>query len=157
MKTTVEDTGTHFTLDPLQDKQLLHYLFSPLEIKAFDGTHDPILQFRRGKTIKIPQQINRELARLGQRKLKLFTEFISRLSKDYIKGDPALETFLYRPLIEHQLPTRLYHQLESKECKNMEDVIKLGMPGLRSMRGIGKGSIDELQRLFETNGCKGLL
>lgn len=157
MKPTANQTGTDFTLDPLQDEQLLHYLFSPLEIKAFDGTHDPILKPGQGQSIVIPPQLNQELARIGQRKVRLFTAFISGLSRERVKADPALESFLYRPLIEHGLSTRLYHLLQTKECHNMEDVIKLGMPGIRSMRGIGKGSVKALQKLLETNGCSGLL
>jgi hypothetical protein len=39
----------------------------------------------------------------------------------------------------------------------MEDVIKLGMPGIRSLRGIGKGSVKALQTLLEKNACGGLL
>lgn len=157
MKTTANQPGTDFTLDPLQGEQLLHYLFSPLEIKALDGTHDPIVQPKQGKSIVLPSQLNQELARIGQRKVRLFTDFISGLARERVKGDPALESFLYRPLMEHGLSTRLYHLLQAKECRNMEDVIKLGMPGIRSMRGIGKGSVKALQKLLETNGCSGLL
>jgi hypothetical protein len=157
MKPTANKTGTDFTLDPLQDEQLLHYVFSPLEINAFSGTHDPVLQPGQGKTITLPPQLNQELAKIGQGKLRLLSGFISGLPREPITSDPHLEKFLYRPLIEHGLPTRLYHLLLSKECKHMHDVIRLGMPGIRSMRGIGKGSMDELQRLLEHNGCNGLL
>lgn len=157
MKPTASQRGTDFTLDPLQDEQLLHYLFSPLEIKAFSGTHDPVASYGRGHPLTIPDHINRELAKIGQHKLRLFTGFISGLTHEYIKSDPALETFLYRPLTEHGLSTRLCHLLRAKDCYNMEDVIKLGMPGIRSMRGIGKGSLSALQKLLEQNGCSGLL
>jgi len=157
MKPTARQNGTDFTLDPLQDEQLLHYLFSPLEIKAFSGTHDPVASYGRGYRLAIPDHINQELAKIGQHKLRLFTGFITGLTQEYIKSDPALESFLYRPLIEHGLPTRLYHLLRAKECHNMEDVIKLGMPGIRSLRGIGKGSVKALQTLLEKNACGGLL
>lgn len=158
MKTTSNiQSGTDFTRDPLQDEQLLHYVFSPLELKALDGTHDPVVQPKQGKSMVLPSQLNQELAKIGQGKLRLLTGFISGLTKEYIKSDPALESFLYRPLMEHGLSTRLYHLLQAKECRNMEDVIKLGMPGIRSMRGIGKGSVKALQKLLETNGCSGLL
>lgn len=157
MKTTAKQTGTFFTLDPLQDEQLLHYLFSPLEIKAFEGAHDSTASCGRGYRLSIPDHINRELAKIGQHKLRLFTGFISGLTHEYIKSDPALEAFLYRPLIEHGLSTRLYHLLQTKECHNMEDVIRLGMPGILSMRGIGRGSIKALQSLLAQNGCEGLL
>lgn len=157
MKTAFNQTGTHFTLDPFQDEQLLHYLFSPLEIKAFSGAHDPIVKPRHGDSITIPPQLNQELAKIGQDKLRLFTGFISGLSRERIKSDPQVEKFLYRPLIEHGLPTRLYHLLQSKECDTMEDVIRLGMPGIRSLRGVGKGSLKALQQLLEKNGCPGLL
>lgn len=157
MKTASKQTGTDFMLDPLQDEQLLHYLFSPLELKAFSGTHDPLVQPTQGKSMVLPSQLNQELAKIGQGKLRLLTHFISRLSREHIKSDPQLERFLYRPLIDHGLPTRLYHLLQSKECHNMEDVIRLGLPGIRSMRGIGKGSVNALQKLLEKNGCSGLL
>ncbi len=157
MKTAANQTGTDFMLDPLQDEQLLHYVFSPLEIKAFSGTHDPTVKPGHGENITLPPQLNQELAKIGQGKLRLLTRFISGLSREHITSDPALEEFLYRPLIDHGLPTRLYHLLQSKECHNMEDVIRLGMPGIRSMRGIGKGSVKALQTLLEQNGCSGLL
>jgi hypothetical protein len=157
MKTAVKETGTHFTIDPFQDEQLLRYLFSPLEIKAFSGTHDSIVKPRHGENITLPPQLNQELAKIGQGKLRLLTGFISGLSREHIKSDPQLERFLYRPLNEHGLPTRLYHQLKNKECHTMEDVIKLGMSGIRSMRGIGKGSVNALQELLEKNGCSALL
>lgn len=157
MKTAANQSGTDFTLDPLQDEQLLHYLFSPLEIKAFSGTHDPVASWGRGYPLTIPDHINQELAKIGQHKLRLFTGFISGLTQEYIKSDPVLESFLYRPLVEHGLSTRLYHLLRAKDCHNMEDVIRLGMPGIRSVRGIGKGSLSALQKLLEQNGCSGLL
>lgn len=157
MKPSANKTRTYVTPDPLQDEQLLHYLFSPLEIKALEGSHDAVLKPTPGRCIALPPRLNEELARIGQRKVRLLAEFSSGLPREHIHHNPALEHFLHRPLADHGLPTRLYHLLQGKDCHTMEDVIGLSLRGIRSMRGIGKGSIRALQKLLETNGCEGLL
>lgn len=150
MKTTVNNTGT-----PCRPKgQLLHELFSPFELQFLGSIREQVGQAERQDCRALPPRLEQELVTLGLRKLRLYTEWMSRASR--LARDPQLQRFLRRPLAEHGLPTRLYHLLTEKDCQTMQDVLELGMVGVRSMRGVGKGSLQALQQLLEQHGAAGL-
>lgn len=69
----------------------------------------------------------------------------------------TFDKFLSVPLSEHNLHTRFYNMLRAMDCKTINDVLKFSVNDLMRLSGVGKKSIEELEKLLTKNDCLQLL
>jgi hypothetical protein len=72
------------------------------------------------------------------------------------KSDERIRRWLLKPLKHQELPTRIFHILNSNYCHKMEDVARKGESGIYRMRGMGKEGLNYVINLFFENGCGSL-
>jgi hypothetical protein len=137
---------------PDNNQVLLHFL-SPLELAAYKNTFQPFKYNLDGVILDIEPHMCKELYWQSKRRATALRQLLQKSKQKILKQDPELKRFLHKPLMHHNLPTRIYHVLKSNGCYNMSEVAKKGEACLKRMRGMGKIQIAHIMNLFIDNGC----
>lgn len=91
----------------------------------------------------------------GLRKL----EYIEGLASIdlFMQGHLTQKEFLEVPIKFHKFPTRLHHALRGAELFNLTEIVELGLPALKRMRGFGVKSYLDISAVLDKKGLGNLL
>jgi hypothetical protein len=141
---------------PETNPLILHFL-SPIERAAYRNKFRPFKYNLDGVVLDVDGAMCKSLyyrsrEHIGSIRYTLY-EFKVKLLK---KSDERIRRWLLKPLKHQELPTRIFHILNSNYCRKMEDVARKGESGIYRMRGMGKEGLTYLVNLFFENGCGSL-
>jgi hypothetical protein len=141
----------------LQGSHYLNHLLSPLEQAALAAGFEAFSYPVDGLHLHISGAVAANLRHIYALRLILCEQFAEQARELYEEAGPAYAPFLSQPLSELGLSTRLRHLLLRAQCDTLLDVARLGPKGLSSVRGFGPGALEELRRVFASEGYEDLL
>ena len=145
-----------YVIDKMGDDRILRHFLSPIEVAANKANYDVFTYKIEGVLFDINPELCNDLMQITFRKVKFLNDFVTKLITNKLHSNPKFEKFLYTPLIDHKLPTRLYHCLYGNDCKNLSDVLRLGRSGVLKIHGVGHNSINEIVTLLKKHECESL-
>ncbi len=159
MKTKVKpkQKTREYIISKTADERIQALLLSPIELAAYKAEYKPFQFEIEGINFDITPELCRDLMQLHFTRLRHFHEFVDKLIKTKLYSNPKYSDFLLAPLKKHELSTRVYHCLYANDCATMSDVLKLGKRGLKQIRGIGDGAMEEIKALLVKHECGSLL
>jgi|GEM_PF-1868342 hypothetical protein len=138
---------------PEHNPAILHYL-SPLERAAYNSSFGAFEYDLGGITLALDAPAAKALGRCAKEHIASLRNILYQTKVNYLtQSDARIRRFLFSPLEQQILPTRIYHLLKESRCRHMADVALLGESALKNKRGMGKGTISYLINLFTQNGC----
>lgn len=132
---------------------------TPLEILIIENHKRQNAHTFASRFLGLPDNQIYTMYHFAIRSLKWHYDSYLRWKGDKVKENPAnkLDAFLNMPIRSHQLSTRLYCRLAGVGNTFREILSESNKARLLEYRGIGKKSLEELEKLLEQNNCLHLL